>query len=242
MKAAISFNCKKNSDKSEFLNSNIIYTEKWEEDNEHDIGIFSRLGEKFINDDGDLDLKSCLSFFEGEKWGDICPKNDEDKLDAVVKYIINEDCTFDIKHKEDTYKRKIFPEELVFNKKYGDKRQWFFDSIENYFLENQGEIPEKINKNKINEKRKVRYDRLISLIEEKKEILKSDNAFNKVVVLPALDLMLNTTKQIFSGKDYNLSLGKRVLRLIEVIEDDESNFESKNNCDFYFVTCYLKKL
>ena len=50
MKAAISFNCKKNSDKSEFLNSNIIYTEKWEEDNEHDIGIFSRLGEIFIDD------------------------------------------------------------------------------------------------------------------------------------------------------------------------------------------------
>ena len=239
MKVVFSFNHK---DKNDPLNSKFIYTEKWEEENGQYIDIFNQIGEKFTKEDGQLDLESCYSFFESEKWCDVHSKSEEEKLEPMIKLMINDDWTIDFKHREDTYKRKIFPEELAFKKRYGDKRQWFFDSIENYFLENQNEIPENINRNKINEKRKIRYEKLIGMIEEKKSNLKSNNPFNNNVVLPALDTMLNTAKQIFSGKDYNLSLGKRVLRLIEVIEDEASNFESKNNCDFYYVTCYLKKL
>ena len=239
MKVVFSFN---HQDKNDPLNSNIIYTEKWEEEKGYDINIFNQIGEKFTKEDGQLDLKSCYSFLESEKWGDVYSKSEEEKLEPMIQLMINENCTIDFKHREDTYKRKIFPEELAFKKKYGDKRQWFFDSIENYFLENQSEIPENINRNKINEKRKIRYEKLITIIEEIKSGLTSKNPFNDIVLLPALDTMLETTKQIFSGKDYNLSLGKRVLRLVEVIEDEKSNFESKNNCDFYFVTCYLKKL
>ena len=239
MKVVFSFN---HQDKSDPLTSKIIYTEKWEEENGYDIDIFNQIGEKFTNDNGKLDLKSCYSFLESEKWGDVHSESEEERLEPMIKLMINDDWTIDFKHREDTYKRKIFPEELAFKKKYGDKRQWFFDSIENYFLENQNEIPENINRNKINEKRKIRYEKLIAMIEEIKSNLKGSNPFNNIVISPALDTMLDTAKQIFSGKDYNLSLGKRVLRLVEVIEGDESNFESKNNCDFYFVTCYLKKL
>ncbi|MDC0253384.1 hypothetical protein OAK75_00700 [Bacteriovoracales bacterium] len=239
MKVVFSFNHK---DKNNPLNNKFIYTEKWEEETGNYIDIFNQIGEKFTKEDGQLDLESCYSFLESEKWCDVHSKSEEENLEPMIKFMINEDCTIDLKHREDTYKRKIFPEELAFKKRYGDKRQWFFDSIENYFLENQNEIPENINRNNINEKRKNRYEKLISMIEEIQSNLKSDNPFNKIVILPALDTMLDTTKKIFSGKDYNLSLGKRVLRLVEVIESEESSFESKNNCDFYYVTCYLKKL
>jgi hypothetical protein len=242
MKAVFSFNSNKKSSNNDSYKDKAFYTEVWENDEIHTIDILNHFGSEFIDKEESFNLNKIYSYMESEKWGEIISNNDFTEKGPHLLLIINEDFTLDYKDKEDTYKRKIFPEEIAFKKKYGDKRQWFFDSIENYYLENQDKIPKKLENKKIQEKRNKKYGKLIIKIEEKISEAEKGNYYEKNILLPSLNLILDTAKKINDSKIYNLSLGKRVLRLIEVIEDEENNFNSGNDSDFYFAVCYLKKM
>jgi hypothetical protein len=242
MKAVFTFNDKKKSSDNDSYRDKAFYTEVWGHDELHTIDILNHFGSKFIDKEESFNLNKVFSYMESEKWGEVISKKKFNEKCPYLLLTLNDDLTLDYKDKEDPYKRKIFLEEIAFKKKYGDKRQWFFDSIENYYLENQDQIPKKIENKKIQEKRNKKYEKVIKVMEEKRSELEKGSYYENNILLPSLDLVLDTAKKINGSEVYNLSLGKRVLRIIEVIEDEEHNFESKNDSDFYFAVCYLKKM